>query len=132
MLPGALMLGVLGVAASGLLARGFGSGAWAGLLPGAAAAGAALHAVLQAPPGLLAEEIRSRFGYPMGLAPTVEALAGGALCMAALLSLAAATVLSPRRARGGFVLGLLLAGGVHLGQSFLCLTSSHCLRDIAT
>ncbi|GAB4820100.1 hypothetical protein N2152v2_007146 [Parachlorella kessleri] len=127
LLPAALCLMVLGGAAGALTAATFAPsakhGAWAG---GLLACCAALWSLLSlarydgTAPGGTAYD-------PFDLTGRLGAVTEGALCTAALVVFGVGWSLHPRRARGGALLGAVLALAVYGFQGALCLLTPYCL-----
>lgn len=133
LLPAVILLAGGPGLAAGALARtlparsGRAAGAWTGgALAGITALAAAVVVARARESAHMAAVARS-YLYPNGATDTAEAMAGGALCAAAVLCFSAGTALKPRSTRGGALLGaaaaLLLAGL----RFALCSATPYCL-----
>lgn len=127
LLPAALSLGLLGSAAGALLAATAAPsparGAVGGALLGCVSTLCALFALARFDPG---SGHLARMD-PHDLTGRLQAVLGGGLCLAAHALWVAGEGLHARRARGGLLLGALLAMAVAGFAGVLCAVTPYCL-----
>jgi hypothetical protein len=127
----AMLMGLRGLAAGGaaraIFGKSFALSTLLGAGVGLCAATAAIVTILSTPADLTAAEINELFAYPLGVGPTLEAVASGAMCMAALVMLAVGMSSHARRARIGVVLGLAIAGLAFGGAALGCALFGWCV-----
>jgi hypothetical protein len=102
-------------------------GAWLGGGLAALAAASAALAVGRARESAHTAAVVRAWLYPLGITDTAEAMAGGALCAAAVFLFGTGAAVKPASARGGLVLGLLAAGLLALLRYALCAFTPYCL-----
>lgn len=126
-----LVLGAFrGAAGSLVLVAVFGPSASSGILAGCATVfvtGVSMIASLLQPIEDEGVGIDELYGYPFGLAETVDAVAIGSLAVASLMAMAVAMSTNPRHARFGALLGLVPALLVPLLLSSTCTLAAWCL-----